>query len=266
MNVSHNLGRDQSLIENEFKAPGDGVQGKIASEVSRGWGGPLSNESENHFDTLDTSEKDVLITKDPTLESTPSSSPTPDAKASLTEETGTRKNTELLEFYETPTDLMSYEDRALVNPKDLAAKLLSRVDYNKEYGQAMLEFFLMKAKNRVTHDIHYMKDGTEYEKERIIPNAPPMFSEFGRTIGVSERTIKAWAKKHVEFQEAYEICQDIIQEFFVENGVTGNYASQFGIFAAKNLTKMKDVIVNENKNFDMKGILDSIEKGSYGSA
>ena len=110
-------------------------------------------------------------------------------------------------------------------------------------------------------DVHYRKDGEMMEKERHIPNSPPMFSEFGRTIGVSERTLKGWVKKYPEFGEAYEICQDIIQEFFVENGVKGDYASQFAIFAAKNLTKMKDVMVNKNENYDMKAVLDAIEKG-----
>lgn len=267
---------DPTLQLNNNQAPGGGVPGKTPVLSARGWGASSLNESKNQNTTLTGSnfrgtvessiptEQVVQAAEhtfhiDPTLDSTPREvKATPVERREITETTK-----KVAEFYETPTDLMSYEDMALVNPRDLAVKLLSKVQYDFKYCVVMLEFFLSRAKYRITTDVHYQKDGSLYEKERHIPNAPPMFSEFGRTIGVSERTIKGWAQKHLEFQEAYEICQDIIQEFFIENGVKGEYASQFGIFAAKNLTKMKDVIVNENKHFDMKGILDSIEKGSY---
>ncbi len=226
---------DPTLQLDETMTPGPGVPGKTLTRSESGWGGSLQNSSQIRSHQLDTSKKDVAITPSDT--------------------------TPLPEFYETPTDLLSFEDRALVNPKDLAKKLLSKVEYSKSHGADMLEFFLAKQKYRITMDVHYRKDGEMMEKERHIPNAPPQFSEFGRTIGVSERTLKSWVKKYPEFAEAYEICQDIIQEFFVENGVKGDYASQFAIFAAKNLTKMKDVMVNKNENYDMKAVLDAIEKG-----
>ena len=219
---------DPTLQLDETMTPGPGVHGKTLSSSESGWGGTLQNSSQIRSRQVDTLEKDVI---------------------------------KLPEFYESPMDLLSFEDRALVNPKDLAKKLLSKVEYSKSYGADMLEFFLAKEKYRISMDVHYRKDGEMLEKERHIPNAPPQFSEFGRTIGVSERTLKSWVKKYPEFGEAYEICQDIIQEFFVENGVKGDYASQFAIFAAKNLTKMKDVMVNKNENYDMKAVLDAIEKG-----
>lgn len=188
--------------------------------------------------------------------------PAPEVKATpVTIDDRTEGEKKLAEFYETPTELLTFEERALVNPRELAAKLLSRVEYYPSAGLQMVEFFLAKAKYRITMDTHYRKDGEMREFERHIPNSPPMFSEFGRTIGVSERTLKAWAKKEPAFQEAFEICQDIIQEFFVENGVKGDYSAAFAIFAAKNLTKMKDVVVNKNEVYDMKGILDQLEKG-----
>lgn len=222
---------DPTLQLDETLTPGYGVPGKTLSGSENGWGGTLQNSSQIHSHQVD---NPPVVLSD---------------------------NKQLPEFYETPTDLLSFEDRALVNPKDLAKKLLSKVEYSKSYGADMLEFFLAKQRYRITMDVHYRKDGEMMEKERHIPNSPPMFSEFGRTIGVSERTLKAWVKKYPEFAEAYEICQDIIQEFFVENGVKGDYASQFAIFAAKNLTKMKDVMVNKNENYDMKAVLDAIEKG-----
>lgn len=256
MNDTHALHVDPTLEQSHIEAPGVGVPGKTLGRTEKGWGGPLLNDPNSQNHQLDISQNNVVV-GDPTLD-------TPHIKksqASLVEAKEVPEK-KLVEFYETPTkELLTFEERALVNPRELAAKLLSRVEYYPGAGLQMVEFFLAKAKYRITMDVHYRKDGEMREFERHIPNSPPMFSEFGRTIGVSERTLKSWAKKEPAFQEAFEICQDIIQEFFVENGVKGDYSAAFAIFAAKNLTKMKDVTVNKNEVYDMKGILDQLEKG-----
>lgn len=256
MNDTHALHVDPTLEQSHIEAPGVGVPGKTLGRTESGWGGPQLNDPNSQNHQLDTLQIDVTLQSD----STPSPLPKK-GQASLVEAKEVPEK-KLVEFYETPTqELLTFEERALVNPRELAAKLLSRVEYYPSAGLQMVEFFLAKAKYRITMDVHYRKDGEMREFERHIPNSPPMFSEFGRTIGVSERTLKAWAKKEPAFQEAFEICQDIIQEFFVENGVKGDYSAAFAIFAAKNLTKMKDVTVNKNEVYDMKGILDSLEKG-----
>ena len=283
---------DPTLQINNNQAPGMGVQGKTLGVSESGWGHPSEKAADQSFSQVDFSENNVQINtdnfenfsennvqintdnfenfsennvqitnEDPTL-LPPIQVPIYDAPIeSLKPKKNKNADHELMEFYDKPSDLLTEEDRSIVNPKELAQKLLAKVEYNEQYGVDMLEYFLTKERYRTTMDIHYRKDGEMREFERHIANAPPMFSEFGRRIGVSERTLKAWAKKHPMFQEAFEICQDIIQEFFVENGVKGDYASQFSIFAAKNLTKMKDVIVNKNENYDIKAVLDSIEKG-----
>ena len=239
---------DPTLLHEENVAPGVGVPGKMLRGPGNGWGGLLQKDPRNSFEVLD--KKNINGIRNGDLPS-----------EIFTTEEGVSQEKNLAEFYETPTDLMTHEDRVLVNPRELAKKLLAKVEYEKTHGADMLEFFLSKSRSRIATETHYAKDGSLFEREKVVPNAPPMFSEFGRTIGVSDRTIKSWVKKYPEFAEAYEICQDIIQEFFVENGVKGNYASQFSIFAAKNLTRMKDVMVNKNENYDMKSILDAIERG-----
>lgn len=254
-------------LQLENDTPEYGVPGKMLSDREKVWGGLSQNTSRNSFPILDTSQENVILKSDRNIFNEPYKVSEKDvitypgqfekdsSVVVLEDPRGTSKN--LPDFYEP----IPYEDRALVNPRDLAKKLLAKVEYKEEFGADMLEFFLSKSRTRIAREIHYSKTGEMFEKEKDIPNAPPMFSEFGRTIGVSDRTLKGWVKKYPAFQEAYEICTDIIQEFFVENGVKGNYASQFSIFAAKNLTKMKDVMVNKNENYDMKSILDAIEKG-----
>ena len=134
-------------------------------------------------------------------------------------------------------------------------------EYRPEYGPQMYAWFCSKEKYTISYDTFTWKNGSITEKERRVPNPPPHFSEFARSIGVTKKTIEGWAKKYPEFGEYYEACVDIIQEFMVDNGVTGAYSAQFGIFAAKNLTKMRDVVVNRNENWNMKDVLDAIEKG-----
>lgn len=162
----------------------------------------------------------------------------------------------------TSTGLLDPEDEAPLSAKQVAKALRTRVAYDEKFVEKMLNYFMSVEKSRETIDTYTWKSGEVSEKTRNIPNPPPSFSEFGRSIGVSENTLKNWAKKHDLFGEAYDMCQDIVQEFFVHNGVRGDYSGQFAIFAAKNLTKMKDVQINKNENYDMKAVLDSLEKAA----
>lgn len=144
---------------------------------------------------------------------------------------------------------------------DLSTFILGKVLYTENLGPEMYAWFSSKKKFRTVYDSFVWKNGEVEEKERIRVNPPPHFSEFARLIGTTANTLKRWAKLHASFGEYYDACQDIIQEFLIDNGVTGEYSSQFTIFAAKNTTKMKDVQENINKNISFKDMLDAIEKG-----
>lgn len=137
-------------------------------------------------------------------------------------------------------------------------------EYRPEYAQMMLVFFESVEKNTEIYETTTWRDGREREVLKLRPNAPPMFSEFARTLGVSERKLKSWARAHPDFGEAYEICAAIVKEFIVENGLLGNYPSQFAIFAGKNLTDMKDKVEVERRTLDVNKLLDDIESGKYG--
>lgn len=161
----------------------------------------------------------------------------------------------------TNDELKINEPKDLTNPKEIAKQILSHAQYHPERPIQMVEFFIQKEKYRISYDTVVWRNGEVTEKERRIANSPPMFSEFARSIGTTEKTLKNWAKKHEEFGEAYAVCEGIIKEFFIENGLSGMYPGQFAIFAAKNLTNMKDTKVNENRTINMKDVLDALEKG-----
>lgn len=221
---------DPTLVIRESSTPQGDRQGKTRAQEFSPTGAPVENFSLNDSLLLDKGEKNSgIILHEP---------------FDVTHET---------------------EDLSYLEPATLAKKMLSRTQYSPVFCEQMLAFFLGKQKSREIKETFVWRRGGEVdERYKVVANPPPLFSEFGRTIGVSEKTLASWAKANKEFGEAYEICQDIIQEFFVANGLSGDYPGQFGIFAAKNLTKMKDVQVNKNENYDMKEILDRIEKGNNG--
>lgn len=133
--------------------------------------------------------------------------------------------------------------------------------YKPEYAETMLAYFESKEKTRTVEEEMVWKNGEVTHKQKEVPEAPPMFSEFARTLGVSHATLKVWAKNVPEFREAYIACQEIFKEFLIANGLLGHYSSQMTIFTAKNETDMKDKSTVDHRQWDMKDILDRLERG-----
>lgn len=135
-------------------------------------------------------------------------------------------------------------------------------EYNPAYCEAMVDFFLATPITRTIVETMTWKNGEVREIEKEVANPPPMISEFARSIGVRVSKLKAWRKKHIEFAEAVDECQEIVKEFIIKNGLAGKYPTQFAIFAGKNLTDMKDKQIRENRNLDINKVLDQLEKGT----
>lgn len=225
----------------KFATPGTGVHGKTRGESFFGPGGPIAIEPQNG--SLSTP---VAVEKNFPQNDSPST-PTPSEKNS------------------TKNDLLSYpeiknSEISIIKSTPQEGVIVKKGEYTAAIGEEMYSWFSSKPKFNVTYDSFVWKNGQVEEKKRNVPCPPPHFSEFARSIGVTWKTLKAWKKTHREFADYYEACEDIIQEFYIDNGVTGAYAGQFSIFAAKNTTKMKDVQINKNENYNMRDVLDAIEK------
>lgn len=141
-----------------------------------------------------------------------------------------------------------------------AGEIVKPGQYHPGYAKQILAYF-DRPKTRRVIDSYTWKSGAVSDKERFVPNTPPHFSEFARSIGVTTRKLKSWAKDHPEFKEAMEQCQEILEEFLIDNGLLGVYGSQAMIFVAKNKTKMKDKVIHENQHVDMNKVLDQIAEG-----
>jgi len=141
-----------------------------------------------------------------------------------------------------------------------AIQIVQPGEYHPGYAADMLRWF-DRPKVKKIYDTYTWKSGAVSEKERFIANTPPHFSEFARSIGVTTRTLKRWARDHQEFREAYESCQEILEEFLIDNGLTGSYGAIAMKFVAVNRTKMKDKVVTENVTIDINKVLDGIAAG-----
>ncbi len=141
---------------------------------------------------------------------------------------------------------------SIISP-EMPGTIVGKSEYSPQLIEEMYSYFYHREKTRTVTENIYMKDGSIREVTKEIANTPPHFSEFCRKRGIHVRIIKLWRKEHPEFEQAYEDCQEIIKEFLIDNGLTGNYSSQFSIYVANNLTDMKDksevtkVNVNLNK-------------------
>lgn len=137
----------------------------------------------------------------------------------------------------------------------------SSVPYKAEYAEQMMQYFESREKTRIVTDSMVWKNGEVANKEREVANPPPQFSEFARSIKTTHRQLKAWCKMYPDFAEAYTACQEIFKEFLIANGLVGHYGSQMAIFTAKNETDMKDKSTVDHRSWDMKDILDRLERG-----
>lgn len=133
-------------------------------------------------------------------------------------------------------------------------------EYIPAYCDAIRAYF-DKPKMRVIEDTYTWKSGEMETRTREIPATPPHFTEFARTIGVSNKKLKAWCRKYPEFADAYEMCEEIYEEFLIEHGLMGNYGAIMAKFVAVNKTKMKDKVVSENRTVNLNEVLDQIERG-----
>ena len=112
--------------------------------------------------------------------------------------------------------------------------------YKKQYCEQIIKFFSRDPYKEVEVK-HYGTDGTLRRTEiKRIPNDLPFLSAFAHKIGVSVRTLERWAKVHPEFSGACKRAKELQKEFLITNGLLGLYNPTFAIFAAKNLTDMRD--------------------------
>lgn len=159
-----------------------------------------------------------------------------------------------------PEILQNHQPVAVSFTTPAAPTIVSKGEYHPGYIDQMLAFF-DKPKMKKIVDSYTWKSGAVSEKERYVPNTPPHFSEFSRSIGVSTRRLKSWANLYPEFREAYETCQEILEEFLIDNGLVGAYGPIAMKFVAVNKTKMKDKVVTESRHMDLNKVLDQIAAG-----
>lgn len=145
-------------------------------------------------------------------------------------------------------------------PKSFLPVGIKKGEYHQAYCDHIIQYF-DKPKKREVRDYFTYKSGAESEKVRYVANTPPMFSAYARSIGINTKTLEQWGMTYPEFGEALGTCQEIFEEFLIENGLTGEYGAIFAKFVAVNKTRMRDKSEHTEKKVDINKALDQIAAG-----
>lgn len=111
--------------------------------------------------------------------------------------------------------------------------------YKPEYCQRIIEFFSVPPYREVQVS-HRDKKGEEFFTTEERMNDPPYFSQFARSIGVTEETLYTWAERHSEFSEAFKMAHKLQEEFISLIGLKGLSNPACTIFFLKNKHGWKD--------------------------
>lgn len=109
--------------------------------------------------------------------------------------------------------------------------------YKPEYCQDMLDYFNIAP---------YTVDKSEKGRQEV-PNDLPLFEGFAAHIGVHRETLINWTKEHPQFFDAYKQAKELQKKILIVNALRGNYNNTFSIFTAKNITDMRDEVVQKHE-------------------
>ncbi len=118
--------------------------------------------------------------------------------------------------------------------------------YKPEYCALIVEYFERQASAPVRDlaPVSKLEEGVKGQKNirefRHICAELPTLQGFACEVKIPSSTIRTWAKEHEDFGEAYDRCKDIQYRLLVDRGLTGQYNPQAFIFAAQNMTDMRD--------------------------
>lgn len=201
----------------------------------------------------------------PVIETTPIQPATPDNSSQQFSNNGFRP----LPKPKLATDIIvsnQQSEAAIERHADAGSQAIVEIDPKNPdpmmVAEKMIDFFEAAPMTKTIIEVMTWKTGEVREVEKEVACPPPMIGEFARSIGVKVSKLKLWNRTIPEFAEAVEECNEIVKEFIVKNGLSGKYPSQFAIFAAKNLTDMKDKQIHENRTVDINKVLDKLEKGN----
>lgn len=250
MRERYNSGMSGATFKNQSQAPRVTPSPLFTDFASTSLGGPIKNSPQNHPTIAES------FTSSPENMQAGVSSfvnePVPAEPHSRFSGEFDVQDTPASEFQPAPKNHPTFTDQSI--------QIVKLGEYHPGYAEQMLRWF-DRPKVKKIYDTYTWKSGAVSEKERFVANTPPHFSEFARSIGVTTRTLRRWARDHAEFGEAYQMCQEILEEFLIDNGLTGAYGAIAMKFVAVNRTKMKDKVVQENVTVDINKVLDGIAAG-----
>lgn len=99
--------------------------------------------------------------------------------------------------------------------------------YREEYCERLIKY-VSEPPTKVIYEIRRNNAGKIIQKiPKIVAAGYPSFKGFAKELGVTEKTLLEWTKKHEEFGEAYELAKDIQAHLLLQNGLNRQYDPGF---------------------------------------
>jgi hypothetical protein len=112
-------------------------------------------------------------------------------------------------------------------------------DYDPKHVTEMLEYFTgWEEYTEAVEEFSSNGKTTKVIKQK--PNKPPTLGKYAIKIGVHRKTLQEWAAANAEFQNTYDACKQIQEEFLCDKGLLGEYNSNITKFMLVNHTEMRD--------------------------
>lgn len=110
-------------------------------------------------------------------------------------------------------------------------KEVNRMEGEKRKSNATPEGRAKGGRNRSRYKAEYAPRLMEYVEECLANEEKPTLFAFMRQIGIYNRnTFTAWAKKHEDFAEAYEMYKEASRDVIVEKALRGTFDARFSKF------------------------------------
>ena len=241
LRAGYNTGMTGINSQKQMIAPRQTPGSPFSNQSNLSLGGKIKNPPKTTFNRLTNTESVAQNQRAQFFQNPESVSPSPNN-----------------EFHVAPTQPLP-PSKVTPSP-EVSIETVKPGEYHPGYCDQIIRYF-DRPKTKKIYDSYTWKSGAVSEKERFVPNTPPHFSEFARSIGVTTRTLSKWCRENPEFRDAYQVCQEIFEEFLIDNGLVGSYGAVAMKFVAVNRSKMKDKQVHENQNIDLNKVLDAIADG-----
>lgn len=124
--------------------------------------------------------------------------------------------------------------------------------YSPRFNKGIIDFFTQDLYTSRIKSTITQKNGSVVKNYELVPNPPLFLAEYGYTIGVTDETLRQWAKHKPDFSLSFTRAKQLQQEHIIKLANIGLFNSNFATFTMKNISHWRD-----KKDLELSGKVDS---------